>query len=37
MQNETSTGKLLLYWAIVMVPLVWGVSHTIINALKLFP
>ena len=36
MQNDSAIGKFLLYWAIVMVPLVWGVSHTIINALKLF-
>ncbi len=28
--------KLTLYWAIVGVPLVWGVYHTVLNALKLF-
>jgi hypothetical protein len=28
--------KLPLYWAIVAVPLAWGVYHTVTNALKLF-
>ncbi len=28
--------KLLLAWALVGVPLVWGIYHTILNALKLF-
>ena len=37
MQNESPNLKLVLYWAIVVVPLAWGVSHTIINTLKLFP
>ena len=37
MQNTSSTPQLILYWAIVVVPLAWGVYHTVENALKLFP
>jgi hypothetical protein len=36
MQSESSSGQLALYWAIVIIPLAWGVYHTVINALKLF-
>jgi hypothetical protein len=36
MQTESSSSKLMLYWAIVAIPLAWGVYHTVINALKLF-
>lgn len=28
--------KLLLAWALVGIPLLWGIYHTILNALKLF-
>jgi hypothetical protein len=28
--------KLLLSWALVAVPLTWGVYHTVLNASKLF-
>jgi len=31
-----SSVKLTIYWAIVAVPLAWGVYHTVSNALKLF-
>jgi hypothetical protein len=27
--------RLAIYWAIVLVPLAWGVYHTLLNALKL--
>jgi hypothetical protein len=36
MQDQSSTAQLILYWAIVVVPLLWGVYHTVTNALKLF-
>jgi hypothetical protein len=29
-------AKLVIYWAIVAIPLAWGVFHTVTNALKLF-
>jgi hypothetical protein len=29
-------AKLVTYWAIVAIPLAWGVFHTVTNALKLF-
>jgi len=36
-QNDPSNGiKLLLSWTFVGVPLLWGVSLTLINAVKLF-
>lgn len=34
---STGTGvKILLAWALVGVPLIWGVWHTLQNAVKLF-
>lgn len=36
MNQEGTSAKLVLYWAIVVVPLAWGVYHTVLNALKLF-
>jgi hypothetical protein len=36
MQDQSSQVKLVLYWAIAVVPLIWGVYHTVLNALKLF-
>jgi hypothetical protein len=39
MTGEASTGngvKLVLAWAFVGIPLVWGVWNTILNALQLF-
>ncbi|WP_413788651.1 MFS transporter small subunit [Acidocella sp.] len=36
MQTDTTPVKLTIYWAIVLVPLAWGVYHTLLNALKLF-
>jgi hypothetical protein len=37
-QNQTSTTtlQLALAWAFVGIPLLWGVSQTIANAMKLF-
>lgn len=36
-QDEHGTGiKLILFWALVGIPLLWGVSQTLANALKLF-
>ena len=35
-QEGTSAIKLLLAWAFVGIPLIWGVSQTIANSLKLF-
>ena len=29
-------GRLLLLWAVVGIPLLWGVTKTLQNALKLF-
>ena len=28
--------KLLVYWALAGIPLLWGVSQTLANAMKLF-
>jgi hypothetical protein len=36
METETSSGKVVIYWAIVLIPLAWGVYHTVLSALKLF-
>ncbi len=36
MNAETKSLRLGIYWAIVLVPLAWGVYHTLLNALKLF-
>ena len=35
-QSGESPVKLLLAWAFVGIPLLWGVMQTITNALKLF-
>ena len=36
-QPETNVGlKLLAYWLLVGIPLLWGVSQTIANAMKMF-
>ena len=34
--SSTSTLKLALAWALVGIPLLWGVLETLSNALKLF-
>ena len=34
--QSTNTGLLAVFWLYVLVPLVWGVSNTITQALKLF-
>lgn len=36
MNTDTKDLRLAIYWAIVLVPLAWGVYHTLLNALKLF-
>ena len=36
MKVETSPVKLVLFWGVALVPLAWGVYHTVLNALKLF-
>ena len=36
-QDEHGTGiKLILVWALVGIPLLWGVAQTLANAMKLF-
>jgi hypothetical protein len=35
-QNGTPIWQLILAWVFVGIPLAWGVSQTITNALKLF-
>jgi hypothetical protein len=30
------TGRLVIYWLIVGIPLLWGVARTLENALRLF-
>jgi hypothetical protein len=35
MNTDTTSIRLTVYWAIVLVPLAWGVYHTLLNALKL--
>jgi hypothetical protein len=30
------TGRLIIMWAIVGIPLIWGISKTLENAMKLF-
>ena len=35
-QNGTATWQLVLAWGFVGIPLVWGVTQTIVNAMKLF-
>jgi len=34
--RPTAPWALVLAWALVGLPLLWGISHTIQNALKLF-
>ena len=34
--NGTTSVQLAIAWAFVGVPLLWGVYHTLSNALKLF-
>ncbi len=34
--HPTNKGLLAVFWLYVLVPLVWGVSNTITQALKLF-
>ncbi len=35
--QESGTGvKLLVYWLLVGIPLLWGVAQTIANATKMF-
>jgi hypothetical protein len=34
--SSTSIVKLVLAWGLVGIPLVWGISETLGNALKLF-
>ncbi len=36
MSDASNNIKLVVFWAIVVVPLSWGVYHTLLNALKLF-
>lgn len=36
MEQSSSGAKLIFYWAIVIIPLSWGVYHTLQAALKLF-
>ncbi len=35
-QNSAMNLKVLLAWGFVGIPLLWGVSQTIANAMKLF-
>jgi hypothetical protein len=35
-ENGTTTLQLVLAWGFVGIPLIWGVSQTLINAMKLF-
>jgi len=35
-QNGTPAWQLILAWGFVGIPLLWGVSETLINAMKLF-
>ena len=36
-EKKSSNGlKLLLAWGFVGIPLAWGVTETVINAMKLF-
>jgi len=34
--NGTSSVHLVLAWGLVGIPLAWGVTETLMNALKLF-
>jgi hypothetical protein len=35
-RNGTTTLQLVLVWGFVGVPLLWGVTETLLNSLKLF-
>ncbi len=35
-QDPGAGIKLLIYWALVGIPLLWGVSQTVVNATKMF-
>jgi hypothetical protein len=35
-QDTSNTVKLVLAWGFVGIPLAWGVTQTLINAMKLF-
>lgn len=35
-RNGTTTLELVLAWGFVGIPLLWGVSQTLLDALKLF-
>jgi len=36
MNTDTMGLRLGIYWAIALVPLAWGVYHTLLSALTLF-
>ncbi len=36
MKKGTSAIELLLAWGLVGIPLAWGVTETVFNAMKLF-
>jgi hypothetical protein len=35
-ENKSSAGRILLAWAVVGLPLGWGVYNTAVNAMLLF-
>ncbi len=35
-RNETSTARLVFSWALVGIPLLWGVWQTLMKAMALF-
>lgn len=35
-QNKTPVGLIVAFWLLVGIPLIWGVSNTIITAAALF-
>lgn len=34
--RQTSTVRLIVFWAYVLIPLTWGVVNTLTQAMKLF-
>jgi hypothetical protein len=34
--GSSNKGLLLLFWAYVLIPLAWGVTNTLTQAIKLF-
>ncbi|WP_116136329.1 MFS transporter small subunit [Trinickia diaoshuihuensis] len=34
--RQTSSARLILFWAYVLIPLAWGVVNTLRQAMKLF-